>query len=394
MGNPKFSVVIPYKRRLDNIKLAFAALADQTMDRSEFEIVVGALEYSQEYTALCEEYADRINITTVMSGAEWNVCVARNLAIRQAAGQVIVIYDADMVVPTGFLQNLYDRYYRHGQNICVIGQMIGYLEIFRTDVENVEILPYSHYKKVLADLESTGKVMMDARWTPEYASAFARFPWVQACTALVALPTETVREHGLTFDEGFQKWGPEDQEWARRISLTGTPIVLGEEVYGVHLPHVRNQADQAETEIMNWRYYLSMWPVLDVEMAMAYDQLEAARLYPELVRELAAVVPDDGHQLGVVRGTLNGRTALVIGAVIDGRSQAPEREVSLMLDDHSPLEVLPLAGLALPYPDQSIDECRILPPITELSTRYQDIIVREAERVARKLVAPATDERR
>ncbi|HEX6469496.1 MAG TPA: glycosyltransferase [Streptosporangiaceae bacterium] len=394
MGARKFSIVIPYKQRLDNIKLAFASLADQTMDRSEYEVVVGALEYSPEFTALCEEYADRLDITVVMSGVSWNVCHARNVAMRQASGQVIVIYDADMVVPPGFLRNLYDRYYQHGQNICVIGQMIGYLEIFRTEVEEVEALPYSHYKKVLADLEATGKVIMDARWTPEYASAFARFPWVQACTALVSLPAATVREHGLTFDEGFRKWGPEDQEWARRISLTGTPIVLGDQVYGVHVPHVRNQTDQVETEIMNWRYYLSKWPELDVEVAIAFDQLDADRFYPEVVREVAEAVPDADHQLGVVRGTISGRTVLVVGAVVDRTTRTPGRDVTLMLDDHTPYEVLPLAGLALPYSDGTFDECRILSPITKLSKRYQDIVVREAERVARKLVAPATDERR
>lgn len=388
MGAPKFSIVIPYKQRLDNIKLAFSALAEQTMDRSEFEVIIGALENSPEFTTVCEEFSDRLDIVTVMSGVEWNICHARNLALRHMSGQVLVVLDADMIVPPRFLENLYTRYFQHGQQICVVGQMIGYDDVIRRDVEAVEVLPFSDYRKVLAKLETEGNVQLDSRWTPEYASAFARFPWVYACGALVAVPAAIVKEHGLTYEEGFRGWGPEDQEWARRVSLTGTPIVLGEGVYGVHLPHPRNQVDQSETEIVNWRYYLAKWPVLDVEMAIAYEQLEADRLYPDAAREVAAAVPADGQRMGVVRGTVNGRSVLLMGAAIDTESHAPASWIDAMFDEHAPREVLPLAGLALPYTDQSVDEIRVLAPVLELSERFRDTVLREAERVAVKVVAP------
>lgn len=391
MAAPKFSIVIPYKQRLDNIKLAFAALAEQTLDRSEFEVVVGALEYSPEFASVCEEFSDRLDIVTVMSGAEWNICHARNLAMRHVSGQVLVVLDADMVVPSRFLENLYTRYFQHGQRICVVGQMIGYDDVIRRDVESVEVLPFSDYRKVLAKLETEGNVQLDSRWTPEYASAFARFPWVYACGALVAVPVSIVKEYGLDYEEGFRGWGPEDQEWARRVSLTGTPIVLGEGVYGVHLPHLRNQVDQSETEIVNWRFYLAKWPALDVEMAIAYDQLETDRLYPDAVREVSAAAPA-GQQLGVVRGAINGRSVLVVGAEIDSESHAPAPWISTMFDEQAPRQVLPLAGFALPYSDQSIEECRVLSPVLELSTGFRDTILREAERVALKVVAPEAAE--
>jgi hypothetical protein len=391
MADLKFSIVIPYKQRLDNIELAFAALAEQTLDRSEFEVVVGALEYSPEFVSLCEKFSDRLTIVTVMSEVEWNLCHARNLALRQVSGQVLVVMDADMVVPSRFLENLYDRYFQHGQNICVVGQMIGYDQVFRSDVDTVEVLPYGHYRKVLAELEAQENVQLDFRWTPEYASAFARFPWVYACGALVAVPAATVKEHGLSYDEGFRGWGPEDQEWARRVSRTGTPIVLGEQVFGVHLPHVRSMVDQSETEIVNWRYYLSRWPLLDVEMSIAFDQLETDRIYLDVKRELTGCVPSGDQLLGAVRGTISGRNVLVVGAVIDKQSHTPAPEFGTMFDDRAPLEVLPLAGFALPHADQSIDECRILPPVLKLSVRYRDTILREAERVALKVVTSAVE---
>jgi GT2 family glycosyltransferase len=384
MAGPKFSIVIPYKQRLENIQLAFAALAEQTLGRAEFEVVVGALENAPEFTAVCQRFSDRLDIVTVASDVEWNLCHARNLALRQVSGQVLVVLDADMVVPPRFLENLYERYYQHGQNICVVGQMIGYDQVFRSEVDAVEVLPFGHYRTVLAELESRDKVEMDFRWTAEYASAFARFPWVYACGALVAVPMATVREHDLRYEEGFRGWGPEDQEWARRVSRTGTPILLGDQVFGVHLPHLRSIADQSETEIVNWRYYVRKWPELDVELSIAFDQLEVDRIYVDVQSELADCVPGDDQQLAIVRGTRDGKSLLVLGAVVDKESATPAAEVAGMFDDRSALEVLPLAGFGLPYPDGSIDEYRILTPIEGLSERYREVIRGEAERVAGK----------
>ncbi len=57
----------------------------------------------------------------------------------------------------------------------------------------------------------------------------------------------------------------------------------------------------------------------------------------------------------------------------------------------------PLAGFALPYSDGEIGECHVLPPVTELSARYRDTILREAERVAKKVsttLAPNDGEHR
>ena len=88
-----FSIVIPYKQRLDNIRLCFESLAEQTLDSSQFEVLVGAMEYSPEYVALCREFTGRLTIVSVLSDAPWQITHARNLAMRQASGQVMVQLD-------------------------------------------------------------------------------------------------------------------------------------------------------------------------------------------------------------------------------------------------------------------------------------------------------------
>ena len=42
----KLSVCIPYKARLDNLKIALEALAQQTMHARDFEVMIGVMEHS------------------------------------------------------------------------------------------------------------------------------------------------------------------------------------------------------------------------------------------------------------------------------------------------------------------------------------------------------------
>jgi len=164
MEGAKFSIVIPYRRRLDNIRVVFQSLTEQTMDPSEFEVVIGAIEYSEEFVRLCQEFTDRLTITTVMDEGEWNVCRARNLAMRQVTGQIIVILDADMAIPPRLLERLSSEYFTQGREICVLGRAAGYDDMLsKSDIPSAPALPAGHYRELLSELERNGGVVEDLR---------------------------------------------------------------------------------------------------------------------------------------------------------------------------------------------------------------------------------------
>jgi hypothetical protein len=200
----KFSVVIPYRRREDNIRVVFESLAEQTMDRSRFEVIVGAIEYSGEFIRICQEFTGRLTITTVMSAGEWNVCRARNLAIRQASGEVIVILDADMAIPPALLDRLNDEFCTQGREICVLGRAAGYDDMLtESGLPSASALPSSRCRELLSELEANGGVVKDLRDDLEDPA----LPWTLVWGGLIALPAALVRQHDLTFDEGFTGWG-------------------------------------------------------------------------------------------------------------------------------------------------------------------------------------------
>ncbi|WP_430791550.1 glycosyltransferase family 2 protein [Actinoplanes sp. G11-F43] len=344
MGDRRISVVIPYRERASNLRLALSALAEQTLPMTDFEVVLGVLDDSGEHAAICREFTGRLDVVTVTSSRPWQVGEARNLALRQATGEIVVLMDVDMVLPAHALEDLHDTHFRYGQRACVVGQMLDY-DNNTGDVTDVDTQPWEHYRKLLADLAVTGPGDQDPRMTVPHV-----IPWAFAWTALIALPRELAGE----FDPGFHGYGVEDLEWAYRVARSGTPILMGRDFFGVHLPHVRSVAANKLSEAPNYRYFLRKWPGLDVELACAFGDFEANALYPELRRATAGGalhtrVTGDGLVLGVPPGP----------------------------------GTLPLLGLALPFEDGSVGRCEVRDTVTALPARYRDRILAEVSRVSR-----------
>jgi glycosyltransferase involved in cell wall biosynthesis len=379
----KFSVVIPYRRRLDNIRIVFESLAEQTIGRSRFEVIVGAIEYSEDFIRLCEEFNQRLTIITVMEAGEWNVCRARNKAMRQASGQIIVVLDADMAIPSPLLERLSSEYFSQGQETCVLGRAAGYDDmLIKSDIPATLALPFSHYRELLAELEQNGGVVEDLRDDFEDPQV----PWTLVWGGLLALPTALVRQHDLNFDEGFTGWGAEDQELGYRIQAAGIPIELARDIYGLHLPHKRDLAFQEQFSSVNQRYFLSKWPSLSVESWIRFSWREVNLIYRDIEDQVKRCAGGPDLRLGVAQGMVNGDNVLVVGAILDKANKVIGEELHSVFGGDSPRETLPLAGFALPYDDYQFQECHVMPPALCLSERYREAVLAEAGRVASRVL--------
>lgn len=378
LATRKISLSIPYKQRIDNLRLAFEGLARQSLPKNDFEVVVGVMEYADDYIALCREYSGRLDIVSAVSSREFHIPHARNLAMRQATGEILVQMDADILLSPDALRDLYDRHFSFGQNICVVGQVVGYGNNNDGDVESVEARSYEHHRDALAALAVRPDWPLDPRFTVAHV-----IPWAFGWTGLIALPLRIVHEYGLYFDEDFRGWGVDDLEWSYRICASGTPIVLRPDIYALHLPHMRDAAANRVSESHNYRRFLRKWPARDVELAHAFGDVAANALFLAYTRELAAV--SGGRSLVCLLGTRSGRPVTVVG-VPAGADQRPADPAVLRLFDGHDAEVLTLTGLALPRADKSLAACHIMPTIDRLSARYRDAVRAEAERVAKQVI--------
>lgn len=166
--------------------------------------------------------------------------------------------------------------------------------------------------------------------------------------------------------------------------MTGTPIVMCPDMYAQHLPHVRDSGALRRSERVKYRRFLRKWPTPDVELAHAFGEVEANNLYLEYHREL--VKASAGRGLVSLRGEIVGRDVILVGVVLNADGQVDARLLR-MFDNAGAVERLPLAGMALPYEDNTVEECRILPAIAKFSGKYRNVIEAEATRIAKHVVA-------
>jgi glycosyltransferase involved in cell wall biosynthesis len=386
----KLSVCIPYKARLDNLAIALEALARQTMPGSDFEVIIGAMEYSTELIAVCAGFRDRLNLVTACSSREFHIPRARNLAMRNAVGDVIVQIDADTMLAPEALQRLYDHCFAFGQRVCAVGQVVGYDNNTGGDIESVEVRPYGEHLAALRSMASAPGWPADPRFQVEH-----NIPWAFAWTGLIALPAAAVAAERLYFDESFRGWGNDDLEWGYRVCASGLPIVLRADVYGLHLPHPRNSTANRLTGKANADRFLRKWPARDVELVHLAGDTRANGLWPSYRASLARA--SDAAALGVAVGAADGGTALLIGLPLDDADKPVGREHLRHFDARADVQILPLTGIALPFEPGEVASCRIGPRIRLLPDTYRDAVMAEAERVSGRVIvhggAVADDDR-
>ncbi|MDP3372320.1 MAG: glycosyltransferase [Candidatus Paracaedibacteraceae bacterium] len=381
INQKKLSVSIPYKQRLENIAVVLEALAHQTMHKDDFEVIIGAMDYCENLISLCNKYINKINIITVLSPDNFMIPWARNLAMRQATGQVIVQMDADTLLPPNALQNLYDTHFAFEQRICVVGQVIGYENNNEGFIESVQVKPYENYQDAIMDLEnSTGKPK-DPRFQVRHV-----IPWAFGWTGFIALPLEVVRELDLYFDETFQGWGVDDLEWSYRICKNKIPIILSEKVRAIHLPHARDPEENRKTETLNYRRFLMKWPSPDVELAHCFGDVEANSLYLDFMEDRRKVMSYLKGHLGIARGFVNGKDTLIVGLELNEANEILDSQRTKQFDTHAAIEIYPLIGMALPFSDKEIEECKVLNSIPKFSDKYASAVYKEVDRVSKNVV--------
>jgi glycosyltransferase involved in cell wall biosynthesis len=371
----RLSVCIPYKARLDNLKIALEALARQTMSAADFEVVIGAMEYSTELVAACAAFCDRLNLVTVCSSREFHIPQARNLAMRSATGEVIVQIDADTMLAPDALQRLYELCFAFGQRVCAVGQVVGYDNNSGGDIDSVELRPYEEHLTALKEMAASPDWPADPRFRVDH-----NIPWAFAWTGLIALPAAAVASDQLYFDESFRGWGNDDLEWGYRVCASGIPIVLRSDIYGLHLPHPRKVTANRLTGKANADRFLRKWPRRDVELARLAGDTRANGLWPGYLDELARA--SDAVAFGVAVGASRGATTLLIGVPLDGGDNPVDREHLSHFDAPADVTILPLTGIALPYEPGEVDACRIGDRIQRLPARYRDAVLAEARRVS------------
>jgi len=184
----KASVIIGTLNQKEILKKTLESLSHQTYPKDQYEILL-VDSMSSDGT---EDLAGNFDLRYFRRENKGKVA-ARNFAIQQAQGAVILFTDADIPCEPNWIEE-HMKYQEKYKNAALAGQTI---RLRRED---------------LTDTELPTKFKMQQK-----------IPWSYFLTGNLSIKKETIIKAGL-FDENFKEYGWEDIELGYRLHKMGVPL--------------------------------------------------------------------------------------------------------------------------------------------------------------------------
>lgn len=250
------SVVVPTYNRAQQLAYTLASLATQTLDRSDFEVVVVDDGSCDDTFQVVKGFERQINVKYVYQ-TDRGYCVssARNLGICVAGGTFCMFIDSGIIVKSDCLSQHLDRHAQQTSEAAVIGYTYGWGA--PEGALNLALDPHDADGSI-ARLMALGTVF-DIRENIfrkyNYQIENLSAPWTLFYGGHLSIPRKSLFEVGL-FDENYDgKWGAEDQDLGYRLHRASKKIVLCRNAMVLHLPHPSDSKAKSKQGYENCRYF-------------------------------------------------------------------------------------------------------------------------------------------
>lgn len=228
MKTPRLSVVIATHNRVESVRRLVGQLTGQAFPLHSFEVIVvddGSTENVAEHLASVDRPALFRTLRTEGVGPG----AARHQGAMMATGEILVIVDDDMQVPSGFLGAHFRCHCQHQESVVVLGNILP-----SQDLQTMPLFERYH-----------------ARQLDRFQSAAAegRLPLSgsQLCTGNVSMRRADYFRVG-GFDASLER--SEDRELGVRMERAGCRFVFGTDAVSIHA------SDHTDIEVWLRRAYL------------------------------------------------------------------------------------------------------------------------------------------
>jgi GT2 family glycosyltransferase/glycosyltransferase involved in cell wall biosynthesis len=121
-NNPAISVVIPTFNRAESLRSTLQSLLEQTLPKSDYEVVVVNDGSTDATTEVCQSFIDQIQLTALRHNENSGIAAAKNTGILAARGRILLFFDDDDLADTHLLEEHLKAHGQHPQdNVAVLG---------------------------------------------------------------------------------------------------------------------------------------------------------------------------------------------------------------------------------------------------------------------------------
>ena len=248
----KISVVIPTYNRKELLKKSLEALANQTLDRKAFEVIVVDDGGSDNSETLCASYKQRLNIRYYWQPDKgFRAGKARNIGITAAEGKYIVFTDAGVLLHQDALSLHLKLHHESLMPAVCVGYVYGFeaAESMMADISS--FVSADNVSGAIEKLEAMKALDIRQNQYDEFGYNIGSWPapfdifW----TCHVSAEKKELMKAGL-FDENFNSWGGEDVDMGVRLFMQNNRFIVNRLLCSIHFPHdklVQDHKNDSET---------------------------------------------------------------------------------------------------------------------------------------------------
>lgn len=305
MLNKKVSVLLSTYNAKERLVYALASYMNQTYPKELYEVIViddGSTDGTHQ---LIKRVKPNYKLKYIQLPNNLGRAAARNRAIREASGEILIFSDCDMIAEKDFIAkhaahharedkifvcgSFWNRIYTYAyrtkdkrflyrlKRFCQTNKYMA--KRYRTRLnrlnksESVSLIPLTEIKNEQY-LHYVSKQPFWSRYFDQYIQLYGKnlyslkFPWFFFIVMNVSVKRKHLERIGL-FDENMQGYGGEDIDMGIRLYQAGIRPKVDPEIRNFHQEHPRNWKKQLLEKRRNTRYLIEKHKRIDVLMRYA-----------------------------------------------------------------------------------------------------------------------------
>ncbi len=293
---------MPTHNKKERLELGLTSFNYQDIDSSLFEIIVIDDGSSDGTRELVSNFKSNFSLHYIYQKNKGRAH-SRNKGVMEAAGELIIFCDDDLVVPSEFICSHIREHEALEEPGIVHGMIynLPYLKFFKNPTTG-EVYPkiqtdgfnMDFIKKYL--LSKDDMINMDKVYAQKKITAFEKIvqmtfkkgikelQWLSFTGGNVSCPRSLLTEVGL-FDESFgTEWGCEDLELGYRLFLENRKFVYSKTACNYHLAHFRSTFREEVLESNRKFYFKHKDPCIKYLYMLMLEEIKDLEEYLFYIR--------------------------------------------------------------------------------------------------------------